>query len=166
MTTEQQAPQLATEPSPEQVKSYLEQNPGFFDEHPELLEMISLPHESGAAVSLIERQVAVLRERNLEMRQRLNGMLDSAKVNDKLFEKTKRLILTLLEATDKPAVMEAVSTSLGSDFQVEFHSLLLFSDKPLKLKSPHARTVKQDEANTRIGTLLRNSRTTCGILGS
>ena len=166
MTTEEQATTVSEELHPDQIKTYLQNNPDFFDDHPELLEMISLPHESGAAVSLIERQVSVLRERNLEMRQRLNGMLDSAKINDKLFEKTKRLILSLLEATDKATALDAVSTSLEGDFQVEYHSLLLFGDYPLKVKSSHARIVPQAEANARIGTLLRNNRTTCGILNT
>lgn len=166
MTTQQQAPRIPTEPLPEQVKAYLQQHPDFFEDHPELLEMISLPHESGAAISLIERQVSVLRERNLEMRQRLNGVLDSAKVNDKLFEKTKRLILTLLECGKKADVLDAVSTSLGSDFQVEFHSLILLGEQPLKLDSPHTRIVSGEQANRQIGTLLRNNRATCGVLGS
>lgn len=166
MTTQQQAPSTETELLPEQVKAYLQQHPSFFEDHPELLEMISLPHESGAAVSLIERQVSVLRERNLEMRQRLNGVLDSAKINDKLFEKTKRLILTLLETGNKADVLDAVSTSLDTDFQVEFHSLILFDDQPLKPGSAHTRIVSQDEANRHVGTLLRNNRAICGILGS
>lgn len=166
MTTQQQAPRTATELHPDQVKAYLQQHPGFFDDHPELLETISLPHESGAAVSLVERQVAVLRERNMEMRQRLNGMLDSAKINDKLFEKTKRLVLAMLEAKSKAMLMETVSNSLDSDFQVEFHSLILFSDQSIKLDSPHTRVASLDEAGAHIGTLLRNNRTTCGILGS
>ncbi|WP_461517490.1 DUF484 family protein [Porticoccus sp.] len=166
MTTQQQAPCTPTELLPEQVKAYLQQHPSFFEDHPELLEMISLPHESGAAISLIERQVSVLRERNLEMRQRLNGVLDSAKVNDKLFEKTKRLILTLLETGNKADVLDAVSTSLDTDFQVEFHSLILIGDHPLKLRSAHTRIVSQDEANRHIGTLLRNNRAICGILGT
>lgn len=166
MTTQQQAPRTVIELHPDQVKTYLQQHPGFFDDHPELLETINLPHESGAAVSLIERQVAVLRERNMEMRQRLNGMLDSAKINDKLFEKTKRLVLAMLEAKSKAMLMETVSNSLDSDFQVEFHSLILFSDQSLKLDSPHTRLASLDEASAHIGTLLRNNRTTCGILGS
>ena len=165
MTTEQQAPAMA-DLDTEQVKAYLQQHPDFFEDHPELLERISLPHESGAAVSLVERQIAVLRERNLEMRQRLNGMLDSAKVNDKLFEKTKRLILTLLEAGDRQAVLEAVSTSLASDFQVEFHSVLLFADQAQGLPSPHTRIVSHEDAKSQIGTLLRNSRIICGVLGT
>ncbi|MFT7300755.1 MAG: hypothetical protein ACI89Z_001219, partial [Porticoccus sp.] len=42
-----------------QIKSYLQAHPSFFENHPDLLELISLPHESGAAVSLVERQVSV-----------------------------------------------------------------------------------------------------------
>ena len=45
------------------VRSYLLKHPDFFDKNPEVLEAIELNHESGAAVSLIERQVEQLRAR-------------------------------------------------------------------------------------------------------
>ena len=82
----------------QQVREYLLEHPDFFNNNPDLLAEINLPHESGQAVSLMERQVAVLRERNMEMRHRINNILETAKENDKLFEKTKRLVLGLLEA--------------------------------------------------------------------
>lgn len=151
--------------SAEQIKAYLQQHPDFFDNHPDLLELIRLPHESGAAVSLIERQVSVLRERNLEMRQRINGMLEAAKTNDKLFEKTKRLVLTLLETKDLATIIDTVSESLGNDFQVEFHSLILFGDQQ-SIGATNAKIVELDQANSQVGTLLRTNRATCGVLGS
>ncbi|HBD12033.1 MAG TPA: DUF484 domain-containing protein, partial [Porticoccaceae bacterium] len=85
--------------SARQVSEFLLENPDFFSRHPDLVADLELPHESGKAVSLIERQISVLRERNMEMRQRLNSMLESAQANDKLFEKTKRLVLSLLDAS-------------------------------------------------------------------
>lgn len=155
----------STDLSAEQIKSYLQNHPDFFEDHPDLLELISLPHESGAAVSLIERQVSVLRDRNLEMRQRISGMLEAAKTNDKLFEKTKRLVLTLIETKDLPTIVNTLSESLGNDFQVEFHSFILFGDQKSTPDS-NAKVVALDQANKQIGTLLRTNRVTCGVLGS
>lgn len=166
MSTEQKKPQAEELLILSQVKAYLEANPCFFEDHPDLLEVIELPHDSGPAISLIERQVSVLRERNLEMRQRLNAMLDSAKINDKLFEKTKRLILTLLEAEDLATIVNATSNSLSTDFQVQFHSMLLFGDNPISELNPHVRMVNIEQANNHIGTLLRTNRAICGVLGS
>ena len=77
-----------------------------------------LPHNSGNAVSLVERQVGVLRDRNKEMRARLDNMLQTAHDNDLLFEKTKRLVLNLLEAKDRSQqLIEAVYDSLGKDYR-------------------------------------------------
>lgn len=146
-----------------QILTYLEENPGFFEEHPELLETIRLPHESGKAVSLIERQVSVLRERNLEMRTRLSNMLESARANDKLFEKTKRLVLRLLDAEDLNAVVETLYDSLGTDYQVEHYSLLLLGEKQ-DIPQSTAKVVGLDQAQNQIGTLLRTNRAICGIL--
>ena len=54
------------------VKEYLEAHPEFFDEHPHLLETLTVPHAPpGGAVSLVERQVKVLRERQAASRERL-----------------------------------------------------------------------------------------------
>ena len=149
----------------DQIKDYLKNNPDFFIEYPDLIELIQLPHESGAAVSLIERQVSTLRERNQEMRQRINSLLEAAKTNDKLFEKTKRLVISLLEADDLSTLVDTLSESLGTDFQVEFHSLILFGDQQA-LPACNTKVVGMDQANSQIGTLLRTNRPISGILGS
>lgn len=146
-----------------EIISYLAENPSFFSRHPEALEALELPHESGKAVSLIERQVSVLRERNLEMRQRLNGLLDSARANDKLFEKTKRLVLTILEAEDLDSVVEALYNSLGNDYGVEFYNLT-FLGESTEYPVANAKVVGLEEANHSIGALLRSNRAICGIL--
>jgi uncharacterized protein len=154
-----------SELSSEQIKAYLQTHPDFFENHPDLLELISLPHESGTAVSLVERQISVLRERNLEMRQRISGMLEAAKTNDKLFDKSKRLVLALLDIKDLPSIVNTLSESLSNDFQVEFHSLILFGD-PQSIPTCNAKIVSQDQANKRVGTLLRTNRAICGVLSS
>lgn len=165
MTTDTDTPNTDLCLSATEIKDYLQNNPGFFDDYPDLLELIRLPHESGAAVSLVERQVSLLRERNLEMKQRINSLLDAAKVNDKLFEKTKRLVISLLDAGDLATIVDTLSESLGTDFQVEFHSLILFGDKE-SIPKCNTKVVGMDQASNQIGTLLRTNRPLCGVLGS
>ncbi len=149
--------------SGEAVADYLRQHPDFFEHHPELLENIQLPHDSGKAISLIERQVMVLRERNTELQERLGELVETARNNDRLFEKTKRLVIGLLEARDLPALIETLYESLSSDFQISYYNLLLLGDDGVLPRS-QARVVGIDEANDRIGTLLRTNRTICGVL--
>lgn len=154
-----------TDVSEADIKAYLRENPDFFENHPDLLETIQLPHESGKAVSLVERQVSVLRERNMEMRQRLNNLLEAARANDKLFEKTKRLVLTLLDARDLTTLVDTLYESLGTDYQLQYFSLVLLSDNTQLPPNP-ARVVGLDEAQSQVGTLIRSNRAICGILRS
>ncbi|MFT7690302.1 MAG: hypothetical protein ACI88U_001021, partial [Porticoccaceae bacterium] len=53
------------------VREFLRDNPTFLDNHQDILESMDLPHHSGSAVSLVERQVSVMRDRNTEIRARL-----------------------------------------------------------------------------------------------
>lgn len=149
--------------STRQVSEFLLENPDFFSRHPDLVADLELPHESGKAVSLIERQISVLRERNMEMRQRLNSMLESAQANDKLFEKTKRLVLSLLDASTLDGLVSALYESLATDFKVEFHNLILLGERE-KIPASLARVVGMAEANSAIGSLMRNNHPICGVL--
>jgi len=81
-------------------------------------------------VSLVERQLRLLRERNHELRSRLAQLMDIARDNDRLFERTRRLIVALLDADSLEDLVATVEDSLRHDFQVPFVSLLLFSDNP------------------------------------
>lgn len=148
--------------SEQQVCEFLSSQTDFFDRHPELLESLELPHESGQAVSLIERQISVLRDRNLEMRSRLNNLLETAQANDKLFEKTKRLVLALLETDSLTNVIDSLYNSLKNDFQIEYFQLILFSSE--NNSATAAKVVSLDQSTRAIGGLLRSNRATCGVL--
>ena len=155
--------EIAADPIDKVVREFHRDNPTFLDENTDILETMVLPHNSGKAVSLVERQVGVLRDRNSEMRSRLDNMLQTAKDNDLLFEKTKRLVLNLLEAKTLGALVEAVYDSLGKDYGIEFYSLTLFGDDK-KLPRTMARVASTEKANERVGTLIGANRAVCGIL--
>jgi len=145
------------------VREFLRENPDFLDKNTDILETMILPHNSGKAISLVERQVGVMRDRNKEMRSRLDNMLQTAQDNDLLFEKTKRLVLNLLEAKTLGSLVEAVYDSLGKDYGIEFYSLTLFGDEK-KLPRTLARIASTEKANERVGTLIGANRTVCGVL--
>lgn len=155
-------------PSEDQVSAFLAARPDFLTHQPHLLEAMELPHATGKAVSLIERQVSVLRDRNMDLRRRLHQLLDSARSNDQLLEKSQRLILALLETNDLVELLKVLSTALGKDFQVQFHSVVLFRDVPAindgELHKHHVKIVPAEEAMDRIGPLLSGNRPLCGIL--
>ncbi|MDB4260976.1 DUF484 family protein [Porticoccaceae bacterium] len=145
------------------VREFLRENPDFLDKNTDILETMVLSHNSGKAISLVERQVGVMRDRNKEMRSRLDNMLQTAQDNDLLFEKTKRLVLNLLEAKTLGSLVEAVYDSLGKDYGIEFYSLTLFGDEK-KLPRTLARIASTEKANERVGTLIGANRTVCGVL--
>ena len=147
-------------PDAEAVAAYLRAHPEFFVDHDELIPELRIPHQPGTAVSLVERQVKLLRERNIEMRHRLSQLMDVARDNDRLFDKTRRLVLDLLDASSLEEVVSAVEDSLRHEFQVPFVSLILFSDAAL----PVGRSVSSAEAHQAIGGLLAGGKTICGVL--
>lgn len=145
------------------VRDYLSSHPHFFDANPDILDQMNLSHDSGEAISLVERQVSVLRDRNEEMRDRLDSMLVSARNNELLFEKTKRLVLNLLEADGLSALVDTLYESLGKDYEVEFYSLTFLGEQT-QLPQTEARVVGMDKANSQIGNLISSNRAVCGIL--
>ncbi len=148
MTDQPQVPAETPDQSPSEnleaaaVAAYLEAHPDFFVDHDELLPALRIPHQRGDTVSLVERQMKILRERNIEMRHRLSQLMDVARDNDRLFDKTRRLILALMDATSLEEVVMSVEDSLRQDFQVPFVSLILFSDSAM----PVGRWVSAAEA--------------------
>lgn len=147
----------------ELVKEFLAQHPDFFSRHPEVLESLALPHDSGHAVSLVERQVAVLRQRNVELRHRLNELIDNARANDQLFEKSKSLVLNLVDSRTLEGLISTLHTGLRDDFDIPSVSLLIFADSNGAAAGP-ARTVAENHARERVGALFHGNRPLCGIL--
>lgn len=144
----------------ETVAAYLRLHPEFFIDHDELIPELRIPHQRGDTVSLVERQVKLLRERNIEMRHRLGQLMDVARDNDRLFDKTRRLVLDLLDASSLEEVVSTVEDSLRHEFQIPFVGLILFSDNKL----PVGRSVSSAEAHQQIGGLISGGKTICGVL--
>lgn len=153
----------ASEVSSTDVAEYLKNHKDFFLQHQDLLGELDLPHDSGGAVSLVERQVSVLRDRNMDLRHRLNKLLDTARDNDRLFDKTKRLVLSLLEAEDLSQAVNALNRSLSQDYKIHHHSLVLFGD-PVQIAHSSARIISLQEARPYVGNLLKANRAVCGTL--
>lgn len=145
------------------IADYLQENTDFFVNHPQLLADLNLPHESGDAVSLVERQVSILRERNMDMRRRLGRLLDNARDNTKLFEKTRRLNLMLLEAQHLKDVIDSVFFSFDNDFDIAFTSLILFGDAT-RIPETQARVVSIHIAREHASRFLSSHKTLCGDL--
>jgi len=144
---------------PEQVAEYLKQHKGFFNDFPELIADMHIVHDSGKAISLVERQVSILRERNIEMRKRLSNLLDTARENDQLFAKTRRLILALLECVDLGDLVDALYYSFQKEFNVHYSRLILFGNH---IPPSVARVENINTAREFIGKRLKSSHAVSG----
>lgn len=143
------------------VVQFLQDNPDFFIAKDNLLASLRIPHDSGQATSLIERQLAVYRERNVELRQRLSDLLENARRNDKLFAKTKRLVLNLISANNWIDIEAALDDSLRQDFKVDHWSLLYFSEQHLEYP---LRSISNKNKQRDIHRLFKGHRAFCGQL--
>lgn len=145
------------------VMHYLSKHPDFFRGKDELLAELRIPHPSGVATSLLERQLAIHRDRNVELRQRLSDLLENARRNDHLFEKSRRLVLALIEAEHWHAVQTALDDSLRNDFGVDAWALLHFTER--QLDGPLV-AIRSSERQRQLHRLFKGHRAICGQLAS
>ncbi len=161
--TEQSARQKAGELTQEQVADYLRANPDFFLEQDELLRSLTLPHDSGRAISLVERQVHLFREQRDTLRRELVELVSIARHNDRLFEKSKRLLMQVIEAKTLNDMAAAIDDSIRGDFGLDAASVLLFSDaEPPEQAEGALHIVDKAQARERLGALLEGDRAVCG----
>ena len=107
------------------VEAYLKRYPDFFERHERLLETLTLPHDSGGAISLIERQLYLFREQRDALRRELAGLIGIARQNDQLFARSKRLLMRLLEASSLEEIANVLDETIRSDFDLQSATLTL-----------------------------------------
>lgn len=118
MTT-QAAREVASPLDERAIAEHLLEHSDFLERHPEVLEHLRLRHEAGRAVSLIERQVDILRTRNQQIQGRLNQMLELARENEARVWHLNTLARTLITAETPADVLSGITDCLKRDFQVD-----------------------------------------------
>ena len=104
----------------EAVGRYLEQTPDYFLRHPEVLAALALPHpEAGRAVSLVERQVRVLRDRNEQSMHQLQELITFARDNDQLGERVQRFALAVIDSDSLDEVLDTAQDMLRQEFSLD-----------------------------------------------
>lgn len=102
-----------------EIVAYLKAHPDFLARHPDLLEAIELRHKAGSAVSLIEKQVDMLRARNQRLEDRLQRLMDAARDNERRSAHVQRLARTLIRAPSLAAVAAGLARCMREDFGIE-----------------------------------------------
>ena len=150
------------------VAEYLQTFPDFFERNAAVLARLRLPHrrDAGATVSLVERQVEVLRERNLALERKLKELVDVARANDALADRIHRLSHRLIRSGDLPQTITAIETSLREDFDAMHSVLVLFIDEARALAADAPRFVRAGVPDSQeiksFESLLQSGKPRCG----
>ena len=162
-TLQQDSEGEASVMTPGQVADYLRANPEFFLSQNDLLADLRLPHDSGKAISLLERQVVILRERGHEARQKLGSLLENARDNDQLFDVTRNLVLSLLRARDATEVAEITQDQLSALGNVDACEIIVVAKPGLNVASG-VRTENAEKLAAEFADVFRLRRTHCGAV--
>jgi len=114
------------------IAEYLEENPDFFEHHPKLLQQLSLRHQERGAVSLVERQQQVLRQRIMQLEEEITDLMVTARRNEELFRAYSDLYVQLLECVDLAGIMDALQQTFSQQLNMPALSLKFF-DSPIEL---------------------------------
>jgi uncharacterized protein YigA (DUF484 family) len=165
--TSNQVRGLAVDSTEEQtIAQYLQHNPDFFERHPQLLARMRLQHPRNAStVSLIERQVEVLREKYEAQEEKLADFVRVARANNLLAEKIHRFTRRLLSTSNRGDAITEIEASLREDFDA-FQAVLVLatSHEPLIPDADRfVRTVAAEDVNYRsFETLFTAAKPRCG----
>jgi uncharacterized protein YigA (DUF484 family) len=123
----QQEQKIDIKDTEREIVRFLRDHPDFFERHQDLLADMLLPHQTGVAVSLVERQVSVLREQRDDYKKKLYQLIKTAQKNEQLNNHVNTLILALLDAASLEEVLQIIQTRLADDFDAEAVVVRLFN---------------------------------------
>lgn len=127
------------------IANYLAGHPDFFDQHPELLTSLQLSHpQNGQAISLVERQSLMLRERIKALESRVADMVRNAQENDAISSRLVAWTRALLLEHDAALLPERLVGAMKEVFSVPHCALRLWSVKPAYSTLACARPVTSD----------------------
>ena len=172
---------------PKDVEAFLREHPNFLQDRPGLLAVLNLPHGGEGAISLVERQVSVLRERNVASRQKLAELSDIGRENDRLLGATRNTILALLAGENRADLTRIWRDQVTETFQAEMGALVwldgasdeaeevLLASKLIRQSGGFSGVLRPEEMQTVFGTAategsaslvaIRSGEDDIGVLG-
>ena len=164
MTTREARGLAAKENEEDAVAAYLQHNPDFFERHQTLLTRLRIPHaRGGSTISLVERQIEVLREKHAAIEGKLADLVSVARANDAIADKLHRFTRKLLRARSRAEAVTLIEASLREDFDAFHGVLVLLGEYPDLAPQRFVRTVAPDDAGLKsFETLFSSGKPRCG----
>ena len=112
----------------EEIAQYLQDHPQFFEEHAELMSHMVIPHpHGGRTISITERQMLSLRDKNKQLEVKMNELLQFGEENDSISEKMHRLGVAMIAAASFQSVLHTLYFHLRDDFPIPHVALRLWN---------------------------------------
>jgi uncharacterized protein YigA (DUF484 family) len=121
---------LSTEMTKKLVIEYLQGNPQFLAEHPDLFEVLTPPEQKHGRGVIDFQYYAIdnLRSGMRRMKDRFNGLLSSARENLSVQQQVQRAVLSVIHARTLEELLEVLTTDLMQWFDVDVVRLAMESD--------------------------------------
>lgn len=121
---------LSAEMTKKLVIEYLQGNPQFLAEHPELFEVLTPPEQQHGRGVIDFQYYAIdnLRRGMRKMKDRFNGLVVSARENLSVQQQVQRGVLSLIRARSLEDLLEVLTTDLMTWFDVDVVRLAMESD--------------------------------------
>jgi hypothetical protein len=165
MTTREARGLSAADNEEESIANYLQRNPDFFERHQAVLARLRLPHaRGGSTISLVERQIEVLREKQAALEHKLAELVRVARANDAVAERLHRFTRRLLRAVPQAQALAHIEAGLREDFDA-FHAVMVLIGSPSAGgDAPRfVRTVPAGDPNLKsFETLFSSGKPRCG----
>jgi uncharacterized protein YigA (DUF484 family) len=154
----------AKENDEDAIAAYLQHNPDFFERHQALLLRLRIPHaRGGSTISLVERQIEVLREKHAGLEDKLAELVSVARANDVIADKLHRFTRKLLRARSRPEAVALIEASLREDFDAFHGVLVLIGDYPELAPQRFVRSIASDDPGLKsFDTLFASGKPRCG----
>ena len=147
------------------VVDYLQNHPDFLEQRPDALANLDLAHRSGEAVSLIERQVEVLRTRNAELEKQLASLVRVATENEQLVTRLHRLTIELMPVAERSDFFTQLGNRLLNDFNADILQICLFDSELAKEAGEDVVAIDAEDPEVKaFAPLLQKKNATCGRL--
>ena len=147
----------------ESVAAWLRDHPDFFLRHGDLLATLRLPHARGTAISLVERQVEVLREKQQTTESRLSELVSIARANEQLAVRIHHFTRRLMAAPTRREILAQIERSFREELDASQIVLLLFSANASDAGLRFVRAVDpREDALTGFDSLFASGKPRCG----